>query len=427
MPDDLRLDSAPSRARAERCMRIVLTTNFSPWSRYCGGGQRSTHALASALSARGHDVTAVYTKPPWERVALPPDLLYRVVWATMLASSSRRDASLRPWSALSVAACVRRLAGERKLDIVHGQGEEAALVPRVVRSAFVMTPRYPSFPASLRGDLSFGERARFALSGPKYLALGCALRSAHWVCPTSQQSAAAVVRAFGLPPERIAVVPNGVDASFFAATRRADIAAPTLLFFGRIEREKGVDVLIEAFASLTSDAKLLLVGEGKDLPALLRRAAELAVSQRVQHISWRSAAELVQLLERTSLVVLPSREESFGNAMIETLAAGAPLLSTSAGSIPEVVRAGKDAFLVPPSDPEALAAAMRMLLADRSRCEQMGRAGRAHVRARFSWASTARVYEQLYERALASEEAFAQRRRDRAGAQPAAAGRGSSV
>jgi glycogen(starch) synthase len=236
------------------------------------------------------------------------------------------------------------------------------------------------------------------------------------------------VRAFGLPPERVAVVPNGVDASFFAAKRGRRAAEPSLLFFGRIEREKGVDVLIEAFASLGHPgAKLLLVGEGKDLPAVLRRAAELAVADRVQHLSWRSAPELVQLLEQASLVVLPSREESFGNAMIETLAAGAPLLSTSAGSIPEVVRDGEDAHLVAPSDPEALAQAMRMLLADRLRCDQLGRAGRANVRARFSWASTAQAYEALYHRAVARGEGGAQPCRVDAGELRAARCSGSRV
>ena len=55
-------------------MRCLLTVNFSPWSRYSGGGQRSTHNLARALAQRGHDVSVVYTKPPWEQVQLPAAL-----------------------------------------------------------------------------------------------------------------------------------------------------------------------------------------------------------------------------------------------------------------------------------------------------------------------------------------------------------------
>ena len=55
-------------------MHVALTCNFSPWSRYRGGGQRATHLLASALSAEGHEVTVIFTKPPWEHVDVPSAL-----------------------------------------------------------------------------------------------------------------------------------------------------------------------------------------------------------------------------------------------------------------------------------------------------------------------------------------------------------------
>src|SRR3954451_18857742 len=73
-------------------MRCILTVNFSPWSRYSGGGQRSTHNLARALVKRGHEVTVVFTKAPWEQVPLPPDLPYQVVWAAL--PGVRRTSSL---------------------------------------------------------------------------------------------------------------------------------------------------------------------------------------------------------------------------------------------------------------------------------------------------------------------------------------------
>src|SRR5262245_15559702 len=109
-------------------MRCILTVNFSPWSRYSGGGQRSTHNLACALAQRGHDVSVVYTKPPWEAVQLPAALPYQPLWAALPAFRSRSGALLRPLTSLSVARQVERLARHGAELVVHGNGEEAALI-----------------------------------------------------------------------------------------------------------------------------------------------------------------------------------------------------------------------------------------------------------------------------------------------------------
>lgn len=90
-------------------MRIALTCNYSPWSGYSGGGQHSTHQLASALVGLGHDVTVVWTGVPGEALrphARPP---YRERFARFVGSSARRAAPLRPLNALTVAGVVTTL------------------------------------------------------------------------------------------------------------------------------------------------------------------------------------------------------------------------------------------------------------------------------------------------------------------------------
>ena len=94
-------------------MTIILTIDFSPWSAYGGGAQRSTHNLACALCRRGHDVSVVYTKAPWETVAPPDDLPYTVHWATFFDVRSRRKAPLRPLNASSVARVVKGLLDQQ--------------------------------------------------------------------------------------------------------------------------------------------------------------------------------------------------------------------------------------------------------------------------------------------------------------------------
>jgi glycosyltransferase involved in cell wall biosynthesis len=384
-------------------MHIALTCNFSPWSRYRGGGQRATHLLASALAEHGHDVSVIFTKPPWEQVEVPSPLPYRLFWAALPHTVSRRDAPLRPLTAFSVAHAVRALARERPLDVVHSQGEEGVLVDRVVRCPLVLTPRYPAYPDELfTPSRSWLRRARFWIGDHKYVALTQTARRATLVCTTSHYAARTVEAALRVDPSRLHVVPNGIDASFFAVERAPRAATGPVLFFGRVMREKGIDTLLSAFAgSAHRDRELHVVGEGDEPAALARAVRETGIADRVRFFPWESPSALRARLAQAALAVLPSREESFGNAMAETMAAGTPLVTTTAGSLPELVDSGRTGFLVPPGDAEALRSAMDELLADPVRAEALGRAGRSAMQARYSWQQVAKQYEEIYVRARA--------------------------
>jgi glycosyltransferase involved in cell wall biosynthesis len=383
-------------------MHIALTVNFSPWSRYRGGGQRSTHFLACALARRGHRVSVVFTKPPWERVAVPDDLPYRVLWAALPDVVSRRAAPLRVLTALTVAQRLRELAERDPPAVVHAQGEEGLLVPTVLRCPFLLTPRYPNYPAELLAGRS--SRLGRWLKHPKYAALGATARRAVFVCPTSSSSARMLEQAFGIEPARIRILPNGVDPTFLSQARKPGAEQGPLLFFGRIEREKGIDTLVEALErSQHRERRLTIVGAGEALAWLERTLAERGLARRVELCGWEPADKLTARLSGAALAVLPSREESFGNAMIEAMAAGTPLVTTSAGSLPEVVAEGTG-VLVPPGDAAALARAIDDLLAHPARAEALGRAGRAHVQSRFSWDAAAACAESLYVEALGERE-----------------------
>jgi glycosyltransferase involved in cell wall biosynthesis len=100
--------------------------------------------------------------------------------------------------------------------------------------------------------------------------------------------------------------------------------------------------------------------------------------------------------------VLPSLEESFGNTMAESMALGVPVLSTTAGSIPEVVKHGEHGLLVPPDDAQALAAAMGALGADPALRARLGAAGKVYASAHFTWDASAAAFERVYAQALAN-------------------------
>jgi glycosyltransferase involved in cell wall biosynthesis len=391
-------------------MRCILTVNFSPWSRYSGGGQRSTHNLALALHARGHEVSVVYTKPPWERVALPSDLPYEVVWAALPALRSRSGAWLRPASPLFVARAVRRLLAREPAGraIVHANGEEAGLVADLRRTqgprfGFVVTPRYPALPRGLaRTDRL--TRLWLSIAQTKYVLLGRALRAADVVCPTSRHAAELVSSSYALAPERLHVVPNGISREFLRAApalRAPSAGGSYAIYFGRLAREKGVHDLLEALAhSGPQPERFVFAGRGPELRSLQARAAQLGLAARVRFETWLDAPQLALLARDAQFAVLPSHEESFGNTMAEAMALGLPVISTRAGSIPELIQHGRTGILVAPSDVRGLAAAIRALAGDAAQRRALGEAAAKVARAEWTWDRSAERFEPLYAQSL---------------------------
>lgn len=389
-----------------RALRVALTTNFSPWSPYSGGGQRSTHKIACALSARGHDVTVIYTRAPGERFPVPDDLPYAIRWANFFARKSHRAAPLRPLNALTVATHARRLHRESALDALHGNGEEAVLAVRAMKRVGVrtiMTPRYPNYPAPLLAPdgPSVIDWARIGLLDSKYLLVGSAARHADICAPTSESAAAMLTSAFGVDEAKMHVVPNGIDEVFFDRTWRPSTeASAPIVFFGRLSPDKGIDVLLDAMASLNrkrqTPLRLRIIGRGPAETALRRQAETLGLNDAVEWVPWMSADQLANSLVDASLAALPSRHESFGNAMAEAMAVGTPLVSTRAGSIPEVVQDGETGLLVEAGAAAPLADAIHRLVDDPALASALSEAGRAHTRSRFSWTRVAAQFEALY-------------------------------
>ena len=236
-----------------------------------------------------------------------------------------------------------------------------------------------------------------------------ALRAAH-VVTVSEHSAKDIVELYGVPPGRIAVVPNAVGPEFYpvsdpghktAVRARYGISHESfVLSGGGTEPRKNIVRLIEAFGRaprLRETANLVVVGS-------MGRGAE-AIHDAVRRSQLESAVilpghvpleDLRALYSGCSLFVFPSLYEGFGMPVLEAMACGAPVVSSNAASLPEV--AGDAALLVDPRDPEALAQAMTRVIEDVGLCEDLRRRGALRVKA-FSWEQSARdqlrVYQEL--------------------------------
>ncbi len=231
-----------------------------------------------------------------------------------------------------------------------------------------------------------------------------------------------------IDPERVSVIYNGIDAAAYRSDPTTDAlerhgidpSRPSVVFVGRITRQKGLAHLLDAAPAIDPEAQLVLCAGAPDTPQI---AAEItATVDRVRaergNVVWvqqmLSKAEIAQILSHASVFVCPSIYEPLGIVNLEAMACEAPVVATATGGIPEVVEDGVTGLLVPfepvadasraPADPARFAAdiASRVneLLADPTRARAMGQAGRARAVAHFDWAAVATQTMNVYARLL---------------------------
>ncbi|MDT0486559.1 glycosyltransferase family 4 protein [Streptomyces doebereineriae] len=204
-------------------------------------------------------------------------------------------------------------------------------------------------------------------------------------------------------PHAVRISP-GVDTDRFTPGEPASRRPRTVVYVGRMDRSsawKGVDVLVRAFAHLARtvpDARLRLVGDGDALPGLRALAAELGVADRLETPGALSGEALTDAVRTAAVLALPSltEAESFGMALVEAMACATPVVGSEVGGIPHVVDDGETGLLVPPGDPDALAAACAKLLADGDLADRIGAAGRRTAEERYAWPKLTARYLQLF-------------------------------
>jgi glycosyltransferase involved in cell wall biosynthesis len=219
----------------------------------------------------------------------------------------------------------------------------------------------------------------------------------------NSQRLAAIARDHA-PGQRVGVIPVGADvAGITPKPAYAGDGVLRLLFVGRLVRPKGLDVLIEALAKLPLSIQweLDLAGDGPEWTALAGLAARRNVADRVRVHGWVKADALAALYRSADVFVLPSREEDLPKALLEAMASGLPVVGTQVTGISEAVVDGQTGRLVPPNDPDALAAALLELAKNPAERETWGRASRARAEDRFSWTAVAQAWLDVMDRIAA--------------------------
>jgi len=214
------------------------------------------------------------------------------------------------------------------------------------------------------------------------------------------------LRASGVPAQRLRIIPNAL-AAHAAPLERADarralgLPADGLLagWVGRISREKGIDVFIDALASLQDrPIHAAILGDGPERTTESARAEAIAPSRGIWLGSVPDAAKYFAAFD---LFVLSSRTEGLPMVMLEAMAAGIPIVATNVGGIPDLL-SPREAMLVPPENPAALAAAIRAALDDPGAAAERARAAQLRQRAEFDVGPWSARYEALYRELLAA-------------------------
>jgi D-inositol-3-phosphate glycosyltransferase len=233
-----------------------------------------------------------------------------------------------------------------------------------------------------------------------------------------------LIDGYGADPQRVYIVPPGVDLGTFQPINRAKArreigygSGRLLLFVGRLERLKGVEVAIRALALLRDrqhdDVRLLILGEDShegdesEKERLKAIASEVGVRDRVDFVGSVAHHELPYFYAAADACVMPSYSESFGLVALEAQACGCPVVASGVSGLRSVVRDEVSGYLIDEHDPAGYAERIGRLLANTELAQQMGRRGRVLAQ-RFSWTRTADRLEGLFDHVVEANQALVQ-------------------
>jgi glycosyltransferase involved in cell wall biosynthesis len=222
------------------------------------------------------------------------------------------------------------------------------------------------------------------------------------IITVSHDSAREIRQAFGVPPEKIRVVYNGLDTREFTPLPSIPKKPNRLIFVGNAEdRKKGLLYLLQALTYLPREVTLTVVDGGAPQRSFGPMLTEkYGLGQRVIYTGKIGPGELVRLYCNAEVAVVPSLYEGFGFPAAEAMACELPVVATTAGALPEVVGSDGAGVLVPPRDAPALARAIRHLLENPSLRRDMGQMARRRVMNLFTWEKAARQMVEVYREVL---------------------------
>jgi starch synthase len=376
-------------------LRVAMLTREYPPEVYGGAGvhveylARSLAGLVDlTVHCQGADRPGAIAHRPWPQLAAANPAIQTI--STELSMAAATAGADVVHSHTWYAALAGHLSG-----LLHG-------IPHVL-TAHSLEPLRPWKAEQLGGGYavsSWSERA--------------AMESAAAVIAVSQGMRSDILMTYpNVPADRVHVIHNGIDAGQYQPDHGRDVLdrygiepdRPSVVFVGRVTRQKGVPVLLRAAEWIAPEAQLVLCAGQADTPELAAEVSDLVTHLRETRsgVVWLpgmlAKEEVIQIMTQATVFACPSLYEPLGIVNLEAMACGTAVVASAVGGIPEVVAEGETGLLVPPADEAALAGAINALVNDPARAAELGARGRARAVADFSWdsiaAQTARLYASL--------------------------------
>jgi len=395
-------------ATTPRPLRVAMLTREYPPEVYGGAGVHVEYLARSLADLVDLTVHCQGADRPDGALArgddrpFPPAVAHRP-WAKLAAASSALQV-------ISTDLAMTAAAGGA--DLVHSHTWYANLaghlssllygVPHVM-TAHSLEPLRPWKAEQLGGGYALSSWCERT-----------AIESAAAVIAVSQGMAADIRVSYpAVPDDRVHVIYNGIDANQYRPDQGRDAldrfgidpAAPSVVFIGRVTRQKGLPVLLRAAEWIDPSAQLVLCAGQADTAELQAEVTGLVEHLRASRsgVIWLpgmlAKSEVIQILSHATVFVCPSEYEPLGIVNLEAMACGCAVVASDVGGIPEVVADGETGRLVPPGDERALAEAVNALIANPASAAEFGSRGRKRAVAEFSWdkiaAQTAGLYAEL--------------------------------
>jgi len=406
-------------------MRICLISYRS--YRYSGGQGIYLRYLSRSLRELGHEIDVV-SGPPYpdlddgirliklpslDLYSMPPDqrpfinlrklntLPNLVEWLGVISGyfSEPLTFGMRAYGLI-------RNSKNNKYDIVHDNQTLAYGVLKIQELGYPVVETI-HHPVTIDRDLAvksaisladkLGLRRWFSFIN---MQIKVARRLSH-IITVSQTACQHIAKAFGIPEGKLRVVYNGIDTDIFSPSPKVNrLENKLLVVISRDTAVKGLRYMLEAFAILRQkqNLELIVVAKETDNSTTQKLISNLGIRDYVKFIDEIDTAELINQYRLASVAVIPSIYEGFGLPAAEAMACGAPVVSTTAGALPEIV--GDAGILVPPADTKALAEAISALVVSPNKRRHLSEMGRKRIVQMFNWRNTAQRTADVYAEAI---------------------------
>ena len=359
-----------------------------------GGLGVYVYNVARRLAGRGHEVVVITRgnwKHEWRRKLVEDVEVYEV-----------RCLPIYPFHVQLHGIFVDRLLQRLQIDfdVVH---LHAPAIPYLSKLAPYVATQHGTSISQIKMRKT---RDLFSLALKLFQHLFVAMdrrisRNASTVVAISRGVAKELQQQYGISPEKVVVIPNGVDTGFFTPAEKPTASGPCVLYTGRLEAGKGIEDLVACAAYVCAEkpeAKFVVAGTGRgNFETIIRRKIRAAnLDTNFQFTGFVNHEVLAQYYREASLCILPSYYEGTPSSLLEAMSCAIPCVATDIPGNSEVVVDNETGFLVPPRNPARLAEATLSLLNDGQLREKLGKNGRKRVLEYYDWNVIVDRLEELY-------------------------------